>query len=178
MLAALEATEGSPAADGPAGDGGGRPFDRWDDPEAALRKLGRKHGVPRRMRRLAEAHGEVVYVPDDADLDAALDTMRDMLGRRWGPDDGPPLFRGAGREAFTRESLRALAADGMARVATLRAGDRPVAVSTMLELADRQVSDNAAFDPDLAAFGPGQAEMHHMLVTRPSGAHGLPPAIF
>lgn len=165
MLAALEATE--ELARSPMGRRATAAvvrFDRWDDPEAALRKLGRKHGVPRRMRRLAEAHGEVVYVPDDADLDAALDTMRDMLGRRWGPDDGPPLFRGAGREAFTRESLRALAADGMARVATLRAGDRPVAVSTMLELADRQVSDNAAFDPDLAAFGPGQAEMHHMLV--------------
>ncbi|MFO7281419.1 MAG: GNAT family N-acetyltransferase [Thermoanaerobacterales bacterium] len=165
MLAALEATEGIARAPmGRRATAAVVRFDRWDDPEAALRRLGRKHGVPRRMRRLAEAHGEVVYVPDDPDLDGVLDTMRDMLARRWGPDGGPPIFRGPGREAFTRESLRALAADGMARVATLRAGGRPVAVSTTLEVGDRQVSDNAAFDPDMAPFGPGQAEMHHMLV--------------
>src|SRR5690606_19089807 len=70
MLAALEATEGIARAPmGRRATAAVVRFDRWDDPEAALRRLGRKHGVPRRMRRLAEAHGEVVYVPDDPDLD-------------------------------------------------------------------------------------------------------------
>jgi CelD/BcsL family acetyltransferase involved in cellulose biosynthesis len=138
-------------------------FDQVDDPVVHLRRLGKRHGVPRRLRRLAEAHGPVEYRPDDADVTAALDTMRAMLHRRWGPDDGPYMFRGARMEAFTRDTMRALVDSGFGRVATLTAGDRPVAVSTVLHVGDRQVSDNAAFDPDLAEFGPGQAEMHWML---------------
>jgi CelD/BcsL family acetyltransferase involved in cellulose biosynthesis len=138
-------------------------FDQIEDPEVHLRRLAKKHSVPRRLRRLAEAHGDVEYVPDSPDLTAALDTMRDMLARRWGPDAGPSLFRAPRLEAFTREVMRQLADSGLGRVATMAAGGRPLAVSTVLEIDDRQVSDNAAFDPDLAEFGPGQAEMHMML---------------
>ena len=138
-------------------------FDQLDEPEVHLRRLAKKHGVPRRLRRLAEAHGDVEYVPDHPDLTAALDTMRDMLARRWGPGDGPNLFRAPRLEAFTREVMRQLVDSRLGRVATMAAGGRPLAVSTVLEVGDRHISDNAAYDPDLAEFGPGQAEMHMML---------------
>jgi CelD/BcsL family acetyltransferase involved in cellulose biosynthesis len=145
-------------------------LDQLDDPDAHLRRLAKKHSVPRRLRRLAEAHGEVDYTADAPDLDAALDTMRDMLRRRWGPDAGPWLFHAPRLESFTREVMRALVDTGFGRVAVLRAGERPLAVSTVLEVGDRQVSDNAAFDPDpeLSSYGLGQAEMAMML----DHAHG------
>lgn len=138
-------------------------FDQIDDPAQHLRRLANKHSVPRRMRRLAEAHGPVEYQPDDPDPTAALDTMRDMLNRRWGPDQGPAIFRGPRMEAFTRDTLRALVDSGFGRIATLTAGDRPVAVTSVFTVDDRYTSDNAAVEPDLGEFGPGQAAIHRML---------------
>ena len=40
-------------------------FDRLDDPHDHLERLARRHDIPRRMRRLAEAHGPIAYLPDD-----------------------------------------------------------------------------------------------------------------
>ena len=138
-------------------------FDQMDDPTAVLRRLGRKHEVPRLLRRLGEAHGKVLYVAGDPDLDAALDAMRDMLHRRWGPDDGPKLFRSSVREAFTRESVAEMAAAGLARVDSLTAGGTRVSVSTMLIVGDRVVDDSTAMDPDYARFGIGHATLHEAL---------------
>lgn len=138
-------------------------FDRLDDPEGYLERLARRHSVPRRMRRLQEAQGPVVYRPEYAEVDAALDAMRDMLRRRWGADDGPRLFATEALEAFSRSLLRALVDAGLGRVSTLEAGGRPVAVSTLLQVDRRHLSDNAAFDPDLAAYGLGQAELYETL---------------
>jgi CelD/BcsL family acetyltransferase involved in cellulose biosynthesis len=139
-------------------------FDQIDDPHTHLHRLAKKHNVPRRLRRLTETHGDIHYQPDTPDLTTALDTMHAMLLKRWGPHHGPRMFHGPHMNAFTRATLHALTHTGHARIATLTAGDRPIAVSTVLVVDDRQVSDNAAFDADLAEFGPGQAELHRMLV--------------
>jgi CelD/BcsL family acetyltransferase involved in cellulose biosynthesis len=138
-------------------------FDQLDDPHDHLERLARRHDIPRRMRRLAEAHGPVDYVPDDPRRDAALDTMAAMLQHRWGTEAGPRLFATPGRAAFTRAVTHALAADGMGRLSTLSAGGRLAAVSTVLQVGDRLVSDNAAFDVDLCRFGVGQAEIYRLL---------------
>ena len=138
-------------------------LDQLEDPTTHLKRLAKKHSIPRRLRRLAETHGDITYQPDDPDHTRALDTMRDMLQRRWGPDDGPPMFRTPHMDAFTRDTLHHLTTTGFARIATLTAGTTPVAVSTVLEVGDRQISDNAALDPDLAQFGPGHAELYHLL---------------
>lgn len=142
-------------------------FDRLEDPDAYLERLARRHGIPRRVRRLGEDHPPVSYGWDhddsDWDLDGALDAMRDMLRRRWEPGTGPRMFAAARLEAFTRSVLRELADAGLARVSLLRAGGRPVAVSTVFRVGRRYLSDNAAFDPELARYGLGQAELYEML---------------
>jgi CelD/BcsL family acetyltransferase involved in cellulose biosynthesis len=137
-------------------------FDRLDDPAGYLDRLARRHGIPRRMRRLNERY-PVRYLPDDPAPDAALDAMADMLRRRWGPEAGPRLFASPRRAAFTRAVLRALADDGHGRISTLAVEDRPAAVSTVLGVGDRLISDCAAFDVDLAPFGLGQAELYAVL---------------
>lgn len=164
LLRALEAHDGLRRAPmGYVAEASVVRFDQLDDPARHLQRLARKHNVPRRLRRLAEAHGEVAYLPDVADVTLGLDAMRDMLRRRWPAGEGPPMFASPGTEAFWRDAIRALVESGFGRVAMMTAGGRPLAVSTVLEIDDRQVSDNAAYEPDFARFGPGQAEMHMML---------------
>ncbi len=138
-------------------------FDELDDPHDHLERLARRHDIPRRMRRLEEACGPVAYEPDDRRRDTTLDAMAAMLLDRWGTEAGPRLFATPGRAAFTRAVTHALAADGMGRLSTLSAGGRLAAVSTVLQVGDRLVSDNAAFDVDLCRYGVGQAEIYRLL---------------
>jgi CelD/BcsL family acetyltransferase involved in cellulose biosynthesis len=138
-------------------------LDRMDDPAATVRKLAKKHDVPRNLRRLAEAHGAVEYVAGDDDLPGALDAMRSMLARRWQEGEGPRLFRSPAIEAFTRESVAELAAAKLARVDCLTAGGLRLTASTIFQVGDRQVGDNTAVDPDYARYGPGQAMLSFLL---------------
>jgi CelD/BcsL family acetyltransferase involved in cellulose biosynthesis len=138
-------------------------FDVLDDPEEYLDRLARRHSIPRRMRRLQERYGEVTFDSADPDLDGALDAMRDMLARRWGTGSGPRLFATSALEAFTRSVMRALVDAGLAHVSSLNAGRRRLAVSNLFHVGARHLSDNAAFEPELASYGLGQAELYHML---------------
>lgn len=138
-------------------------FDQLDDPYDHLERLARRHDIPRRMRRLREEVGPVDYTPDEPERDATLDAMARMLVHRWGTEAGPRLFATPGRAAFTRAVTHALADDGMGRLSTLSAGGRLAAVSTVLQVGDRVVSDNAAFDMGLCRYGVGQAEIYRLL---------------
>jgi CelD/BcsL family acetyltransferase involved in cellulose biosynthesis len=140
-------------------------FDREPDPERYLRRLAKKHGVPRRARRLEERFDEVTYVPDDPDIEGALADMRRMLEQRWEPGTGPGLFTGAGRARFTRAVVPALAADGHLRVSSLQADGRRVALSVVFQVGDGVVSEYAAFDadPELARLGVGQRELYEVV---------------
>jgi CelD/BcsL family acetyltransferase involved in cellulose biosynthesis len=120
--------------------------------------------VARRRRRLVDAHGEVEYVAGDPDVAGALDAMRDQLARRWGDGEGPRIFRGPGREAFTRASVDALVAAGLARVDCLTVAGKRVTVSTVLRVGDREIGDATSADPDYGRFGVGQAAIHGHLV--------------
>ena len=143
-------------------------LDQMDDPATTLRRLARKHDVPRNMRRLAEAHGEVTYVAGDDDAAASA--------RRHAVDARPPLAgrRGArsssarpSLEAFTRESVAELVAAELGRVDCLTAGGRRLTVSTIFQVDDRQIGDNTVVDPDFSRFGPGHAALAFQL------EHGL-----
>jgi CelD/BcsL family acetyltransferase involved in cellulose biosynthesis len=138
-----------------------------DDPASTLRRLARKHDVPRNLRRLAEAHGDITYVAGDGDVADALDAMRSMLARRWQAGEGPRLFRSPALEAFTRESVAELVAANLGRVDSLTAGGRRLTVSTIFQVDDRQVGDNTVVDPDFSRFGPGHAALAFQL------EHGL-----
>lgn len=138
-------------------------FDRMDDPATTLRRLARKHDVPRNMRRLAEAHGEVTYVVGDDDISGALDGMRSMLARRWAAGEGPKLFGSPALEAFTRESITELVAAKLGRVDCLTAGGRRLTVSTLFQVDDRQIGDNTVVDPAFSRFGPGNAALAFQL---------------
>jgi CelD/BcsL family acetyltransferase involved in cellulose biosynthesis len=142
-------------------------FDQMDDPASTLRRLARRHDVPRNLRRLAEAHGDVTYVASDDDVPDALDAMRSMLARRWQGGEGPRLFRSPALEAFTRESVAELVAAKLGRVDSLAAGGRRLTVSTVLQVGDRQVGDSTVIDPDFSRFGSGQAALAFQL------EHGL-----
>jgi CelD/BcsL family acetyltransferase involved in cellulose biosynthesis len=142
-------------------------FDQMDDPASTLRRLARRHDVPRNLRRLAEAHGDVTYVASDDDVPDALDAMRSMRARRWQGGEGPRLFRSPALEAFTRESVAELVAAKLGRVDSLAAGGRRLTVSTVLQVGDRQVGDSTVIDPDFSRFGPGHAALAFQL------EHGL-----
>jgi CelD/BcsL family acetyltransferase involved in cellulose biosynthesis len=142
-------------------------LDRMDDPGSTLRLLARRHDVPRNLRRLAEAHGDITYVAGDDDVADALDTVRSMLARRWQGGDGPRLFRSPALEAFTRESVAELVAAKLGRVDSLTAGGQRLTVSTIFQVEDRQVGDSMVVDPDFSRFGPGHAALAFQL------EHGL-----
>lgn len=138
-------------------------FDTMDDPAAQLETFARRHDIPRRMRRLREEHGEVAWCSQAGDIDATLDAMRDMLAHRWEPGTGPRLFTTPTLESFTRAVHHAAIEDGLARLSTLNADGRPVAVSSLLRVGPRHISEAAAYDPALARFGLGQAELYETL---------------
>ena len=142
-------------------------FDRMDDPATVLRRLARKHDVPRNLRRLAEAHGDVTYVAGDDDVSDALDAMRSMLARRWQGGEGPRLFRSPSLDAFTRDSVAELVAAKLGRVDSLTAGERRLTVAIVYQVDDRQIGDSTVIDPDFSRFGPGHAALAFQL------EHGL-----
>ena len=138
-------------------------LDLMDDPETAIRKLAKRHDVPRRMRQLAAAHGPVEVVTGDDDLPGALDDMRTMLARRWPEGEGPKLFRTTSMERFTRDSVATLVGAGLARVDSLVAAGRRLTVSVEFVVDDRMVGDSTALDPEYSRFGPGQAMIAQLL---------------
>lgn len=164
LLAVLEARDDVACA--PMGLEAGNAVVRFadmDDPRAALDRIARKRDLPRLRRRLTEAHGEVEFVAEAPDTRLALDHMRDFLSRRWAPGEGPRLFTAPGREAFTRDATAALVEAGLARVAMLTAGGRPVAVSIDHVVGGRLLGDATSYDPDLRRFSVGLLHLHEVL---------------
>ena len=164
LLAMLEARDDVACA--PMGLEAGNAVVRFadlDDPRAALDRIARKRDLPRLRRRLTETHGEVEFVAEAPDTMLALDHMRDFLSRRWAPGEGPRLFTAPGREAFTRDVTAALVEAGLARVAMLTAGGRPVAVTIDHVVGGRLLGDATSYDPDLRRFSVGLLHLHEVL---------------
>lgn len=140
-------------------------FADMDDPDAVLARLARRSELPRNRRRLARDHGEVAFTDHltGADVDVALDHMRDFLARRWAPGEGPRLFASPGRAAFTRAVTAALVDDGLGRVSALTAGGRTVAVTVDHRVGDREVGDATSFDPDFRTYAAGLVHLHEVV---------------
>jgi CelD/BcsL family acetyltransferase involved in cellulose biosynthesis len=134
-------------------------LDRMDEPVSTLRRIASRQDIPRNLRRLAEAHGDITYVAGDDDVPEALDAMRSMLARRWQGGEGSGLLRSPALEAFARESVAELVAAKLGRVDSLTAGGRRLTVSTVQQVDDRQVRDSMVVDPDFSRFDPGDAAL-------------------
>jgi len=89
--------------------------------------------------------------------------MQDMLARRWADGGGPRTFATPALAAFNRQVVRELVASGLGRVSTVRAGGRPVSISIDFKLGPRYVGHNSAYDPEMSAYGPGQAHLYEVL---------------
>ena len=137
-------------------------FDQLDDPHDYLDRLARRHGIPRRMRRLAESTGRSPTSPRPR----ARRHPRRHVGHAAAPlghRGRAPAVRDPGpRRLHPRRDPR----PGRRRHGPALdpvGGGRLAAISTVLQVGDRIVSDNAAFDIGLCRYGVGQAEIYALL---------------
>jgi CelD/BcsL family acetyltransferase involved in cellulose biosynthesis len=128
-----------------------------------LAKQAKKHKIRQRLRRLGEQHGEVTFVEHTGDsLEAGLDRLVSLHDRRWEEIDEPMqgLLAEPARREFLLDAIRALDAEGMVTLLAIEADTVPVAVELDFVHENRLFLFKGAFDPDYAAFSPGQL-LHH-----------------
>jgi CelD/BcsL family acetyltransferase involved in cellulose biosynthesis len=138
-------------------------FDQMPDPEQYFTRAARKHAIGRRTRRLGERFDHVEYVVDDPEPDLALDTMRDMLRRRF--DSDLRIFSTAQNRALTRDLVHELISAGHARVSSMIADGRRITVAVDFHVRPRVLGYAVAYEPDLAQFGLGHLELYQALRT-------------
>lgn len=128
-----------------------------------LAKQAKKHKIRQRLRRLSEEHGSVTFVEHTGEsLDTGLDRLVSLHDRRWDEIDEPMqgLLAEADRREFLLDAIRALDAEGMVTLLSIEADGTPVAVELDLVHQNRVFLFKGSFDPEYAAFSPGQL-LHH-----------------
>ncbi|HET6771851.1 MAG TPA: GNAT family N-acetyltransferase [Acidimicrobiales bacterium] len=128
-----------------------------------LAKQAKKHKIRQRLRRLGDEHGEVAFVEHTGDsLEEGLDRLVSLHDRRWEEIDEPMqgLLASPERRDFLLDAIRALDVEGMVALLSIEAGGRPVAVELDFVHENRVFLFKGAFDPEFAAFSPGQL-LHH-----------------
>ena len=128
-----------------------------------LAKQTKKHKIRQRLRRLGEQHGDVAFVEHTGEsLEAGLDRLVSLHDRRWEEIDEPMqgLLAEPARREFLLDAIRALDAEGMVTLLSIEADGTPVAVELDFVHHNRVFLFKGAFDPDFAAFSPGQL-LHH-----------------
>jgi hypothetical protein len=110
----------------------------------------------RQRHRLAE-HGEVTFdVAQTADEVArALENFLTLEASGWKARRGTALLLDDGDAAFIRRAAARLAEHGQCEIATLRAGDAPVAAAIVLRHQDRAFYFKLGVDERFAKFSPG-----------------------
>jgi Acetyltransferase (GNAT) domain len=135
-------------------------FTTWPDVDQHLHARAPRVGADsrRRLRRIERELGDITLSIGDAD-DAAVDACI-----AWKVDQ----FRGAARlyrDARHATFIRALRDLGVAEVATLRVGDRTIAVHVGLRHEGRFSSWVPAYDAACGAYAPGRLLLEHLLQT-------------
>jgi CelD/BcsL family acetyltransferase involved in cellulose biosynthesis len=128
-----------------------------------LARLARSHEIAQRNRRLEDNHGTVVFREHTGDtLDEGLDRLVTLHALRWAQLDQPMqgLLAAEDTTAFLLDAIRALDAEGAVQLLSLEAGGNPVAVVLNFLHGNRVFLFKGAFDPEYAAFSPGQL-MHY-----------------
>ena len=118
---------------------------------------GKKLKELRRQRNRLAEHGAISFdiACTAEDVTAALDTFLDLEASGWKGQRGTALRQHAGDAAFIRRATLALAETGQCRIATLRAGDTPVASAIVLRHQDRAFYFKLGVDERFAKFSPG-----------------------
>jgi CelD/BcsL family acetyltransferase involved in cellulose biosynthesis len=115
-----------------------------------LKELRRQHN------RLAE-HGPVAFnvatTPDN--VARAVETFLVLEASGWKADRGTALMQHEGDAAFMRRATVAMAGRGQCEIATLRAGDTPVAAGVVLRHQGRAFWFKLGVDERFAKYSPG-----------------------
>jgi CelD/BcsL family acetyltransferase involved in cellulose biosynthesis len=111
----------------------------------------------RRQRHRLADHGEISFevarTPND--VARALETFLVLEASGWKAQRGTALTQDDGDAAFIRRAVNALAENGRCEIATLRAGDTPVAAAIVLRHLDRAFYFKLGVDERFAKFSPG-----------------------
>jgi CelD/BcsL family acetyltransferase involved in cellulose biosynthesis len=118
---------------------------------------GKKLKELRRQRNRLAEHGavrfDVAQTPDA--VAAAIETFMALEASGWKARRGTALIQDEGDARFIRHATRDLAATGQCEIATLHAGDRPVASAIVLRHQDRAFYFKLGIDERFAKFSPG-----------------------
>jgi CelD/BcsL family acetyltransferase involved in cellulose biosynthesis len=136
-------------------------FDQMADPDQYFSRVARKRAIPRRSRRLAERFNHVEYVAEDPDPDIALDTMRDMMRRRFGAD--LRIFRTPQNRSLTRDLVHELLTAGHAQVSSIFADGQRITVTVKLRVDSRTFWYAVGYEPELASYSLGHLELYETL---------------
>jgi CelD/BcsL family acetyltransferase involved in cellulose biosynthesis len=110
----------------------------------------------RQRHRLAE-HGAVRFdvARTGEQVATALETFLQLEASGWKGKRGTALMQDEGDAAFVRRAAAALAETGSCEIASLRAGDTPVAAAIVLRHQDRAFYFKLGIDERFARFSPG-----------------------
>ena len=128
----------------------------WDEVYRERTSSKRRNLHKRRRRQLAEL-GElsIKIARSEDELTAALDDAFYLHDLRWqGRSDGSEFTTIVG-EAFHRDVVRALGANDMARILTMRLDGSPIAFHYWIQYAGCMYVHRLAFDPAFAKHSPG-----------------------
>ena len=134
------------------------PYADIDDDTFDLAKRRKKHRIRQRLQRLADEHEVTFEYHTGPTLEEGLRRFVDVHRRRWDSIAEPMqgLLVDRPRQDFLLEATRALDRLGHLRLLTLNADGRTAAADLDYEFAGRVYMFKSAFDPDFAAYGPGQ----------------------
>jgi CelD/BcsL family acetyltransferase involved in cellulose biosynthesis len=131
--------------------------DDWDAIYAAKVSVGRRKDERRRRRRLEERGPVELSVASSPEaVESALADAFRLHEHRWqGRKEDTSAFVTPDGISFHRDALRALAADDVVRLFTIRLGGLAIAFELTFELSGRLYLYRTAFDPAFARYGPG-----------------------
>ena len=126
--------------------------DTWDEYLSGLSKKDR-HELRRKLRRL-EGHDNWRWycVSDPDEVSPRMDTFFDLMRRS---DQAKAEFLTDEREAFFRQMMAAIAAEGLLRLFFMEMDDKPVASSLCFDYDNARMLYNSGHDPEYRYYSVG-----------------------
>ena len=118
---------------------------------------GKKLKELRRQRNRLAEHGEVRFAVATSieAVERAIEVFLTLEASGWKAKRGTALKQNDGDATFIRQAARGLAATGQCEIATLHAGETPVAAAIVLRHLDRAFYFKLGIDERFSKFSPG-----------------------